>query len=62
MGFITWLCRKKSGVGYKIMLWFFCPNEAAAMGNIVVSLPYTTYLWAALIALCFSRIGIKEQG
>ena len=27
----------------------FCPNKAAALGNIVVSLTYTAYLWAALI-------------
>ena len=28
---------------------FYCPNEEAAMGIIVVSLPCTTYLWATLI-------------
>ena len=29
---------------------FFCPNEEAAMGIIVVSLPCTTYLCGSLIA------------
>ena len=31
---------------------FFCPNEEAAMGIIVVSLPCTTYLCGSLIAFC----------
>ena len=31
---------------------FYCPNKEAAMGIIVVSLPYTAYLWRALIAFC----------
>jgi len=29
----------------------YCPGKEAAMGNIVVSLPCTVYLWAALIML-----------
>ena len=31
---------------------FYCLGEEAAMGIIVVSLPYTAYLWATLIAFC----------
>ena len=30
----------------------FCPNQEAAMGSILVSLPCTAYLWESLIVLC----------
>ena len=34
------------------MLLKYCPGKEAAMGIIVVSLPCTTYLWAAFITFC----------
>ena len=33
---------------------FYCPNKAAAMVIIVVSLTYTAYLCGALISFCTS--------
>ena len=33
----------------------YCPGEEAALGIIVVSLTYTAYLWATLIAFCTNK-------
>ena len=47
---------------FKIWGSIYCPGKEAAMGIIVVSLPCTAYLWAALIAFCwYSRKDAKEQ-
>ena len=38
-------------VFYAMHIFKYCPNKEAALGNIVVSLSCTAYLWAALIVL-----------
>ena len=39
--------------GFLVEEIFYCPNEAAALGNIVVSLTCPAYLWGSLIAFSF---------
>ena len=36
-------------LGALLLQYFYCPNKEAAMGNIVVSLPCTAYLWELLL-------------
>ena len=38
-------------VFYAMHVFKYCPNKEAALGDIVVSLSCTAYLWAALIVL-----------